>query len=173
MQDGGEDLTNTIIRPAVSSDEAFLRRMVFIAWRWDRAWDETAYAQHRFRNEPDTYVDGFGDDAGDLGAVAEVDGEPAGAAWCRLLTAQAARSGHVDDAFPELVIGVVDELRGLGLGRRLLEAMIEACRLQGVEAVSLHVARRNHRARRMYERLGFETVREHTSGTVMILRLIV
>ncbi|SDQ13453.1 Acetyltransferase (GNAT) family protein [Curtobacterium sp. UNCCL20] len=105
--------------------------------------------------------------------MAEVDGEAVGAAWCLLLTAEAARSGHVDDAFPELVIGVVEERRGLGLGCRLLEAMIEACRLQGVEAVSLHVARRNHRARGMYERFGFETVREHTSGTVMILRLIV
>ncbi len=51
-----------------------------------------------------------------------------------------------------LFVGVLPELRGLGLGRRLVEAGVAAC--EG--PVKLHVEPDNP-ARRLYERLGFRS----------------
>lgn len=53
-------------------------------------------------------------------------------------------------------IAVADEARGLGIGTRLLEAIIEEARARGLTAVRLDVIDTNPRARSLYERFGFE-----------------
>jgi RimJ/RimL family protein N-acetyltransferase len=45
--------------------------------------------------------------------------------------------------------------RGTGLGRRLMQAAIEAARRQGMERIELEVFASNTRAIALYERLGF------------------
>lgn len=52
-------------------------------------------------------------------------------------------------------LAVVPEARGLGIGRRLLTAVIEAATDAGCSAVSLEVLRRNAPARHLYASLGF------------------
>ncbi|GAA4231303.1 hypothetical protein GCM10022254_28110 [Actinomadura meridiana] len=44
---------------------------------------------------------------------------------------------------------------GHGLGRTLIQAVMHALAAQGHDTVTLAVTRRNHRARRLYESLGF------------------
>ena len=58
----------------------------------------------------------------------------------------------------ERTIGVAASWRGLGLGRRLLDALLEAARVKGVEAVFLEVRESNVSARGLYERAGFKEV---------------
>ena len=53
-------------------------------------------------------------------------------------------------------LAVMPEARGLGLGRRLLEAVIEAAAGAGACAVSLEVRQDNPPARHLYASLGFE-----------------
>jgi ribosomal protein S18 acetylase RimI-like enzyme len=50
---------------------------------------------------------------------------------------------------------VLAEHRGHGLGRRLMEAVLERARLAGCSAVSLEVRGDNAIARRLYQSLGF------------------
>lgn len=57
-----------------------------------------------------------------------------------------------------MTIGVAASWRGLGLGRRLLDALLEAARVKGVEAVFLEVRESNVSARGLYERAGFKEV---------------
>jgi ribosomal protein S18 acetylase RimI-like enzyme len=45
--------------------------------------------------------------------------------------------------------------RGAGLGRRLVEALVEALEGRGAERVVLNVASRNPEARKLFRRLGF------------------
>lgn len=54
-----------------------------------------------------------------------------------------------------LGIGMLPEARGSGLGRRLMQAAIEAARRQGMERIELEVFASNTRAIALYERLGF------------------
>ncbi|MCA6301456.1 MAG: GNAT family N-acetyltransferase [Phenylobacterium sp.] len=57
-----------------------------------------------------------------------------------------------------LTVGVRPELRGAGVGGRLVEAALESARADGAEAVFLEVAEDNLAARRLYGGRGFEEV---------------
>lgn len=54
--------------------------------------------------------------------------------------------------------------QGRGLGRRLMEASMQALRVRGFSAVSLTVTSGNERAVRLYEKLGFATVKKFAAG---------
>jgi ribosomal protein S18 acetylase RimI-like enzyme len=54
-------------------------------------------------------------------------------------------------------MGVRADFRGHGIGRRLLEATLDAARHRGLERVELVVRVSNVAAVRLYERAGFKT----------------
>lgn len=55
--------------------------------------------------------------------------------------------------------GVVPELRGRGVGRLLLKALLESARAAGLRTLSLEVLAENTSARRLYESAGMRVVR--------------
>ncbi len=73
---------------------------------------------------------------------------------------------------PLLSIAVADGHQGLGLGRALMELLIEGAKLRGMEGIELHVFKHNRRAIALYCKLGFEIVGDTDSGRqwVMLLR---
>jgi GNAT superfamily N-acetyltransferase len=103
---------------------------------------------------------------GDGGVVALDEGFPVGAAWYRLFKTDEPGYGFVDEKTPELAIAVVPSKRGRGFGEELLSALIERARREGHRALSLSVERRNP-AIRLYERFGFQAVREEDDTVVM------
>lgn len=113
------------------------------------------------------YAAGWGR-PGDFGLAARTGTETAGAAWFRLFPGDAKGFGYLDNRTPELSLAVRPDLRGLGLGSSLLQRLIAAARERGFERLSLSVDGRNP-ARRLYERLGFETV-EETSGSLTMVK---
>jgi ribosomal protein S18 acetylase RimI-like enzyme len=93
--------------------------------------------------------------------IAEIPtGETLGAAWVR----QVEGYGFVDHDTPELGIAVVAEARGSGVGAELLRALLDQ-----VPRCSLSVDTRNP-ARRLYERMGFQLVRDDGHGSVVMVR---
>jgi ribosomal protein S18 acetylase RimI-like enzyme len=107
---------------------------------------------------------------GDLGVIAidPATQQPAGAAWVRLLQADNRGYGYVDDATPELTVAVLPAYRGQGVGTQLLTALLRMAATH-YRAVSLSVWKENP-ARRLYERLGFVTVRE--DGVTLTMRCL-
>jgi ribosomal protein S18 acetylase RimI-like enzyme len=65
---------------------------------------------------------------------------------------------------PLLSIAVADEYQGLGLGRALMELLIDAARLRGMDGLELHVFKHNHRAIALYRKVGFEIVGDTDAG---------
>ena len=122
------------------------------------------------RPEIAKYVRAWGR-AGDMGFVA-VDagsGEPVGAAWLRLLAGDERGYGYVDDETPELGMAVLPGHRGRGVGSDLLGHLLRSA--VGVyRSVSLSVSADNP-AVRLYERAGFERVRECGASLTMVNRL--
>jgi ribosomal protein S18 acetylase RimI-like enzyme/ubiquinone/menaquinone biosynthesis C-methylase UbiE len=55
-----------------------------------------------------------------------------------------------------LGIGILPNFRGMGLGRQLIHATLEAARIHGFRRVELEVYASNQTARKLYRRLGFE-----------------
>ena len=108
---------------------------------------------------------------GDGGVVAELDGDPVGAAWYRLFTADAPGYGFVDEKTPELSIAVRAAPSTQG-DRRDAPARGDGAgaREEGYQTLSLSVAVHN-RSRMMYQRVGFEKVGEQGESWTMLVNL--
>ena len=149
-----------MIRRAGPQDVRFLRDMLRHAYYW-RATTVPDSGEPPVRR----YVERWGR-PGDTALIAIQDFEPVGAAWYRLFKADNAGYGFLDEETPELSIAVVPSRRGSGLGSDLLTALLECARADGHAAISLSVERDNP-AIHLYERQGFERVREDDGAFTM------
>jgi ribosomal protein S18 acetylase RimI-like enzyme len=61
-------------------------------------------------------------------------------------------------------LGVAPELRSRGVGRRLVDHLLERGAGKGYRRAALDVSTANPRAQALYERLGFTVTREHRSA---------
>ena len=103
-------------------------------------------------NDPNIfiYIKDFGTQPGDLGMVAEQNGQIIGAAWTRIIPAY----GHIDKNTPELAISVLPEFRSNGIGSKLMRKLFWLLRKNGYKQTSLSVQKGNP-AVRFYQRLGY------------------
>lgn len=101
------------------------------------------------------YIKDFGTQTGDIGVVAEQNGQVVGAAWTRIIPAY----GHVDTNTPELAVSILPEFRGYGIGTKLMKKLFELLKNNGYKQTSLSVQKDNP-AVRFYQRLGYEITSE-------------
>lgn len=94
--------------------------------------------------------------AGDVGAVAQVDGVDAGACWMRLLPADVGLA-YVDAETPQLGIALDAPFQHRGFGGPMMTAALDAARAHGYKQVALTVHPENP-AIRVYERCGFRKI---------------
>lgn len=141
------------IRDLASDETWFLREMLYAALAWRPGAELPPPEWVLAHPQVVVFHEGWGR-AGDTALVAEEQGEPVGLVWCRLFTDEAHGEGYVDEQTPELAIAVAEGHRGRGIGLRLMEAMHERGRRDGITRLSLSVDAENP-ARRLYERLGY------------------
>ena len=114
------------------------------------------------------YTKDFGTKPGDLGVVAEQNGQVVGAAWTRIIPAY----GHIDDETPELAISILPDFRSCGIGTKLIKKLFDVLKGNGYKQTSLSVQKDNP-AVRFYRRLGYEEAGEGAGHTdyLMVKRL--
>lgn len=159
-----------MLRFANQDDLPFLKWMLFEASYFD---EEKRPSFDLGLSDPaiSIYLDGW-PRPGDLGLiVTDEKNTPLGAAWYRLFTSDQPGFGFIDEKTPEIAIAVRPDVRGQGLGRGLLESLIQIARKQGHRQVSLSVEHANARARHLYEQLGFTEVDRNDSEGKMVLDL--
>lgn len=150
-----------MIRRGGHPDVPFLRNMLRHAYHWRVNALETEIPASR-------YVERWGR-KGDAALIALEEGRPIGAAWYRLYPESAPGYGFVDAETPELTIAVVPSKRGHGVGKELLDALLERARGEGYGQISLNV-RRDSSEEQFYARHGFERHGEDSdSGAVTML----
>jgi ribosomal protein S18 acetylase RimI-like enzyme len=157
------------LRPAGVDDVEHVRWALYTALAWDperRLPPPEVTLEHP---EAVRYHRGWGR-RGDLGVVAELNGEVVGVAYCRLFTEEDHGRGYVDDKTPELAVAVREAKRGSGLGARLMSALAEAAAAAGFARLSLSVAAANP-ARRLYERIGYREISSDEDDVRMVLDL--
>ena len=157
------------IREAVASDLPFLEEMLYEAFFWSGGPERPPLIEMRSRPEFNTLLAGWGR-RGDVALVASTAGAAAGAAWFRLWTPAAHSYGYVDHHTPELGLAVARPVRGQGLGRQLLRALMECADRHAYSGLSLSVAPGNP-ARRLYESEGFRKVGEVGTSWTMLREL--
>ncbi len=163
MNDVTNDVTNDVAND-VTNDVTFMWRMLgYAASNGD---DERTPDDLRADPALGRYLDGWGR-TGDVGVVA-VDGDDAriGAAWIRLFSADCPGYGYIDEGTPELTIACLASFRGIGVGRALIEAVLDRARRAGFARVGLSVAYRNERAKALYAGCGFRPV--HATGDLSV-----
>jgi len=159
-------------RLATASDAAFMWQMLYIA-------AHMADGQEPFEGIYDhpelaRYMRGWPRPS-DLGVVAfeTESGELVGAAWVRILIGAEKTDTYIDDATPELAIGIKPEHQGHGIGTLLLQHLLSEAPAR-YPAVGLSV-RDGNPAIHLYERQGFQTIgqvvnRVGTMSFVMVRR---
>lgn len=157
------------VRPAVHSDGGFLADMVVEAANWR---PEGARPKHQVLTEPQhtRYVSSWMR-PGDAGFVAvDLQDEPVGAAWYRLLPRTEPGLGYVATGVPEMIIGVRPIWRAHGVGRALLQRLCEHARAEGFARLSLSVERGNF-AQTLYRSEGFAVTSAGIGRDTMVKRL--
>lgn len=156
-------------RLATPVDAIFLREMVYeaaAALTKDPPPRDEALADPRIA----AFVDGWGR-PGDHGVVAECNLEPVGAAWFRIFDDDDPEGGFVGGQTPEMLIALVPEHRGKGVGGLLLAALIEKARDEHMPSLGLNVPRSNLPAAALFRRFGFRSRRDANGILTMQLPL--
>ena len=154
------------IRPIQPADYPLLEEFMFLTFFNPPGKDPYPY-ETVFHPEIIVYYEDFGNGKDDCGYVAEVEGEVIGAAWTRLIKS----FGYVDDNTPELAISMKPGYQGQGIGGSLIKHLFEHLRERGYVQTSLSVDKGNP-AKRLYERLGYETIQENEDDDVMLKKLL-
>lgn len=115
--------------------------------------------------ELQVYIADFGK-ANDWCLVAELKEKIVGAVWVRIMNDY----GHIDDETPSLAISLYEEYRHLGLGTALMKEMLQFLKDKGYRQISLSVQKANY-AVNMYQKVGFEVVKENEEEYIMVCRL--
>lgn len=115
-------------------------------------------------DQPDlqVYVKDFGKEKYDICFVAEAEGKVIGAVWVRDMKDY----GHIADGVPSFAISLYKEYRNLGIGTRLMAAMLTELKNRGCEKASLAVQKENY-AVGMYKKAGFVIVDENEEEYIM------
>ncbi len=164
----GATVTDAPLRAATASDAGFLAEMLAVAIDWRPG--ATLRPAADLMDMPDIWhcVDAWPQQS-DFGLVAEIE-RPVGAAWWRYFTAAHRGYGFIDEAVPEISIGIANGYRGQGIGRSLLLGLISEGSKRGIPGLGLSVEPENP-ALRLYERLGFEVVGGTGGSITLLLRL--
>ena len=116
------------------------------------------------------YIDNFGKQNNDYCLIADLEGNLIGAVWVRILAGEIKGYGNIDAQTPEFAISLLKEYRNQGIGTLLMLKMIDYLKNKGYAQCSLSVQKANYAAK-IYQKLGFEIVKERDEEYLMLLKL--
>jgi len=160
--------THISVRPGVLDDLPFLEEMLFEAAYWHPDRPRPPHGVCLARPDLVFLLKGWGRE-GDTAVIAITgDGQPAGAAWYRFWGPELHSYGYVSPEIPEMGIAVKSGFRGIGIGHKLLDALLKAGAAQGVKKISLSVEVEN-RAQHLYRSHGFEPLEMFENSWTMVV----
>nr|WP_275695622.1 GNAT family N-acetyltransferase [Fredinandcohnia sp. SECRCQ15] len=117
------------------------------------------------------YNEGWGR-KGDRALIAVNDkNEALGAVWYRLFNEQNKGYGYIDSFTPELGIAISKAARGMGVGTKLMNAIIQQAEEDGFKALSLSVDPTNLEAVHVYKKIGFKDYGMSGTSITMVYQL--
>ncbi|WP_330615952.1 GNAT family N-acetyltransferase [Serpentinicella alkaliphila] len=93
-----------------------------------------------------------------------------GSVWTRILAGEVKGFGNIDDQTREFAIAIFKKYRNKGIGTALMKSMIQHLKERGYKRASLAVQKENY-AVRMYQKVGFEIVKESDEEYLMVYNM--
>ena len=133
------------------------------------AYNILPYALALDENPPilNVYTSDYGFKSSDVGIYSQTDNVVSAAAWMRLYKQSDGVCGYVDDVTPVLVIGVIPDVRGNGVGSLIIDQLLQEAAVI-YEQISVSV-RSNSREVKFYEQLGFVPLIDSEQIDILIM----
>jgi len=145
---------NMLLRKSQRSDILFLKQMLYEAVFWRASNDKPSFEKGIAYPEVSKSLADWGNRDGDMAVVATVDSISVGAAWYRFWTNDSFIRGYIDEHTPVLAIAVHRDYRHQGIGRKMIEWLMDHAAKNAIQKISLMVSKDNH-AIHLYREQGF------------------
>jgi ribosomal protein S18 acetylase RimI-like enzyme len=150
----GKGTMNLLLRPSQPSDLPFLREMLYEAVFWRAGANTPSFEEGLAYPEVRKELADWGERHGDVAVVATIESIPVGAAWVRFWRNVDGVRGFVDEHTPVLVIGVHRDYRRQGIGKAMIEWLVDHASKHHIQQISLCVSKDNY-ALNLYRQMGF------------------
>jgi len=149
-----ENKMDVVLRDSHHSDLPFLKKMLYEAVFWRAGPNTPSFQEGLAYPEVGKQLADWGERHGDTAVVATIKSIPVGAAWVRFWTNVDSVRGFVDENTPVLVIGVHRDYRRQGIGKAMMEWLIDYASKHHIQQISLCVSKDNY-ALNLYRQTGF------------------
>ncbi len=160
------------LRQSEPSDMPFLREMLYEGVYWRAIANATNPPFEEGLTPPgvNNALVNWEEREGDIAVVASVDSHLAGAAWYRFYTDDNSIRGYIEDTIPALVIAVHRDYRCQGIGKQLIEWLIDHASIHQIRQISLMVSKDNH-AIHLYRQCGFHVYADKGDSLLMLCKI--
>lgn len=156
-----------LLRHSKHADIPFLREMLYEAVFWRASANKPSFEEGLAYPEVSKSLADWGARDGDTAVVATIDSIPVGAAWYRVWTDDNFIIGYIDETTPVLVIGVHSDYRHQGIGKKMIDWLIDYASKNAVPRISLSVSKDNH-AINLYRQQGFLEYADKGGAFIMV-----
>ncbi len=158
------------LRTSQHSDMSFMKEMLYEAVFWRPNPNKPSFEQGLAAPGVSNALVDWGKRDGDIAVIALVDSIPAGAAWYRFYTDDNFIRGYVEETIPTLVIAVHRGYRHQGIGRKMIEWLIDHASMHNIQKISLMVSKDNH-AINLYRKCGFLEYADKGDSLLMLRKI--
>lgn len=157
------------LRESKQSDIPFLREMLYEGVYWRAIANDDGPSIDEGLSDPEVMkaLANWGERDGDTSVVALVASIPVGAAWYRFYNDDNCIRGYIEESIPALVIAVRSGYRRRGIGKKLIEWLIDNASNHNIQKLSLMVSKDNH-AINLYRKCGFLEYADNGDSLLML-----
>ena len=150
----------------------FLREMLYesVYWRAIANDNNPSFEEGLAAPEVSKALADWGEREGDIAVVALIDSIPVGAAWYRFYTDDNFIRGYIEETIPALVIAVHTGYRRQGVGKKMIEWLIEHASKHNIQKISLMVSKDNQ-AIHLYRKCGFLGYADKGDSLLMLRKI--
>jgi ribosomal protein S18 acetylase RimI-like enzyme len=158
---------NISLRKSKPSDIQFMREMLYEAVFWRPNPNKPSFEEGFTDPGVSNALVEWGEREGDTAVIALVDSLPVGAAWYRFYTEDNCIRGYMDEMVPVIAIAVHNDYRRQGIGKKMIDWLIDCASKHNIQKLSLMVSKDNH-AISLYRNCGFLEYADKGDSVLML-----
>jgi len=159
-----------LLRESQHADIPFLREMLYEAVFWRASVNKPSFEEGLAYSDVSKSLADWGERDGDTAVVATLSSIPIGASWYRFWTDDNFISGYIEEITPVLVIGVHSDYRHQGIGKKMIDWLIDCASKHSIQKISLSVSKDNY-AINLYKQQGFLEYADNGDAFLMVRRI--